>query len=90
LKKDQCVFPGRGQGRGVICFSATRAGNTTTIPRPESPTTSFTCVYDAWNRLVTVSGANVVSRWYYDGLHRRIHRARRQPRGEWPSEDYPD
>jgi len=49
-----------------------------------------TWTYDAWNRLVTVSGASVVSRWYYDGLHRRIHRARRQPRGEWPSEDYPD
>lgn len=28
------------------------AGNTTTIPQPADPTTSYTATYDAWNRMV--------------------------------------
>jgi len=67
--------------RGMQCYP------NRTIPRPNSPVFSFTCTYDAWNRLVTVSDANVVSRWYYDGLHRQIHRADYQGDDGWLVED---
>ncbi|MBS0205278.1 MAG: RHS repeat-associated core domain-containing protein [Planctomycetes bacterium] len=33
------------------------AGNTTTLPKPADPTTSFTGTYDAWNRLVALADA---------------------------------
>lgn len=51
-------------------------GNTTTIPQPGALDESYTGVYDAWNRLVTLtdnanSGATVVN-YQYDGLHRRV------------------
>ena len=31
------------------------AGNTTSMPQPATPTDSYTAVYDAWNRLVSLS-----------------------------------
>lgn len=49
------------------------AGNTTTIPKPASLTTSYTLTYDAWNRLVKVAdGGTTVVTYEYDGLGHRI------------------
>jgi RHS repeat-associated protein len=48
-------------------------GNMTTMPQPASPASGYTCVYDAWNRLVKVSsGSTTVAEYEYDGLNRRI------------------
>ena len=45
----------------------------TSIPKPTDLAKSYTCVYDAWNRLVEVKdGSNVVVKSEYDGLGRRI------------------
>jgi RHS repeat-associated protein len=44
------------------------AGNMTTIPQPNAPTTSFSGTYDAWNRLVSLSGTATYS---YDARNRR-------------------
>ena len=49
-----------------------KAGNMTTIPQPADPTSSYTAIYDAWNRLVKLTdGANTVSEYEYDGAKRR-------------------
>ncbi|MBN8625784.1 MAG: hypothetical protein J0M17_09870 [Planctomycetes bacterium] len=45
-----------------------RAGNMTTFPQPAAPASSFTATYDAWNRLVGLSGGNSYA---YDALNRR-------------------
>ncbi|WP_428940607.1 RHS repeat domain-containing protein [Fontivita pretiosa] len=48
-------------------------GNVTSYPKPGSMTSSYTCKYDAWNRLTEVKdGANLVAAYSYDGLGRRI------------------
>ena len=49
-------------------------GNTTTVPMPQGLSGTWTCVYDAWNRLVEVIDANTttIARYEYDGLNRRI------------------
>jgi RHS repeat-associated protein len=47
-----------------------RAGNMTSLPQPAAPTSSFTCTYDAWNRLVKVvdaSASQTVALYQYDG-----------------------
>ncbi|MEI8381047.1 MAG: RHS repeat-associated core domain-containing protein [Planctomycetota bacterium] len=50
-----------------------RAGNMTTMPKVADPTTSQTCTYDAWNRIVQVKeGVNTVSSYIYDAAKRRI------------------
>jgi len=50
-------------------------GNATTIPQPNDPEQTFTCVYDAWNRLVEVlDDSTPVARYRYDGLNRRIRK----------------
>ena len=49
------------------------AGNMTSFPRASSPAGSFTAIYDAWNRLMSVKqGANSVAAYEYDGLRRRV------------------
>ena len=49
------------------------AGNTITFPQPASPNSSYTAVYDAWNRMVKVSsGGSTVATYTYDGQNRRI------------------
>jgi RHS repeat-associated protein len=49
------------------------AGNMTTIPIPSSPTSGYTAIYDAWNRLVSLAnGTTTVATYAYDGLSRRI------------------
>jgi hypothetical protein len=49
-------------------------GNMTTMPRPSGPTSSYTAIYDAWNRMVQIksSPTTVVADYEYDGLNRRI------------------
>ncbi|WP_428940595.1 RHS repeat-associated core domain-containing protein [Fontivita pretiosa] len=48
-------------------------GNVTSYPKPSSMSSSYTCKYDAWNRLTEVKdGANLVGAYSYDGLGRRI------------------
>jgi RHS repeat-associated protein len=49
------------------------AGNMTSIPIPSGLTSNYTAVYDAWNRLVSLSnGSTTVATHSYDGLNRRI------------------
>ena len=49
------------------------AGNMTTMPQVLDPTQSFTAVYDAWNRMVSVSASGgTVAQYQYDGRNRRI------------------
>ena len=50
------------------------AGNTTQVPQPGTPTGSYDCKYDAWDRLVEVkvTGGAVVATYRYDGLKRRV------------------
>ncbi|WP_428940712.1 RHS repeat domain-containing protein [Fontivita pretiosa] len=50
-------------------------GNVTSYPRPSAMSSSYTCKYDAWNRLTEVKdGVNLVAAYSYDGLGRRITR----------------
>ena len=52
-----------------------RNGNMLSVPCPLSPTTSFTCTYDAWNRLVQIFDAateQTVVEYAYDGRGYRI------------------
>ncbi len=50
-----------------------QAGNMTTIPIPTNLTSSYTAVYDAWNRLVSLAnGSTTVETYAYDGLSRRV------------------
>ena len=52
-----------------------RSGNMTTMPQPDTPTSAYTCSYDAWNRLATVKdGATTIGQYSYDGLNRRIRK----------------
>jgi len=48
------------------------AGNMTTMPQVATPTSSYTNVYDAWNRIVSVSTTRLLTTFAYDGLGRRI------------------
>jgi RHS repeat-associated protein len=48
------------------------AGNMTTIPKPSAPTSSYTLVYDAWNRLVKSFQPYEAYYYHYDGLGERI------------------
>ncbi len=45
-----------------------RAGNMTLFPQPATPTSSYSATYDAWNRLVALSGGNSYA---YDPFNRR-------------------
>ncbi len=48
-------------------------GNMTTVPKPADLDESYTCAYDAWNRLVEVKdGERVHAKYEYDGLNRRV------------------
>jgi RHS repeat-associated protein len=49
------------------------AGNTTTMPQVADPTQSFTAVYDAWNRMTSISDVGgTVGTYTYDGRNRRM------------------
>jgi hypothetical protein len=49
------------------------AGNMTTMPQPNNLGYGYTAVYDAWNRLVSISiGDVLVAEYQYDGQNRRI------------------
>ncbi len=48
-------------------------GNTTSFPQPAALTSSYTAVYDAWNRLVELSADGItIATYAYDGLNRRV------------------
>jgi len=48
-------------------------GNMTTVPQPADPTTTYTAVYDAWNRVLKLKdGAVTKQENEYDGLGRRV------------------
>ncbi len=50
-------------------------GNMTTVPMPSDLTDTYTCIYDAWNRLVEVKdGETTIAKYEYDGLNRRIEK----------------
>ena len=49
------------------------AGNTTTMPQPADLTSSFTAVYDAWNRMASIlAGTTPVGKYQYDGRNFRV------------------
>jgi YD repeat-containing protein len=49
------------------------AGNMTSFPQPASPSSAFTAIYDAWNRMVSISDTSgTVATYQYDGQNRRI------------------
>jgi RHS repeat-associated protein len=49
------------------------AGNMRTFPQPATPGSSYTAVYDAWNRMVSVSASgSTVATYAYDGRNYRI------------------
>jgi RHS repeat-associated protein len=49
------------------------AGNMNSFPQPASPTSAFTAIYDAWNRMVSISsGGSSVATYQYDGRNFRI------------------
>ena len=51
-------------------------GNATSIPQPASLASAYTCVYDAWNRLMSVkSGGTTIGTYRYDGLNRRVQKS---------------
>jgi YD repeat-containing protein len=60
----------------------------TGVPKPADMTGTYTCVYDAWNRLVKVSdGQTTMAEYRYDGLGRRIRKY--VPDGEnWTVPEY--
>ncbi|MGB2819747.1 MAG: RHS repeat-associated core domain-containing protein, partial [Phycisphaerae bacterium] len=66
------------------------AGNATNVPRPSSPTTKLGCLYDAWNRVVSVFQpfSSVGLKFRYDGLHRRIAKLNFDWGGHWDRTDY--
>jgi RHS repeat-associated protein len=48
------------------------AGNMTTMPQPDTPTSSYGAVYDAWNRLVTIADAGTnLQKYEYDARNFR-------------------
>jgi RHS repeat-associated protein len=48
------------------------AGNMTTMPQPGTPTSSYGAIYDAWNRLVTITDAgNNLQKYQYDARNFR-------------------
>jgi hypothetical protein len=51
-----------------------KAGNMTTMPSAVDPTVELTCVYDAWNRLVSVSGGGSSVSYVYNGSGWKIER----------------
>jgi RHS repeat-associated protein len=60
-------------GSGAVQPVHSAAGNMTTMPKPGSWNTAYTCTWDAWNRLVKVmEGATLVGEYTYDALTRRI------------------
>jgi RHS repeat-associated protein len=49
------------------------AGNMTILPQPGNPGMEYGGIYDAWNRLVSLSsGGSQVAEYQYDGFRRRI------------------
>ncbi len=63
------------QTRNWITPEYDSAGNMTVMPQPNNPTKKFHCKYDAWNRLVEVTGddkVTLVARYQYDAMGRRI------------------
>ena len=69
------ITEGGGQSAWDDPVSDSR-GNMTGVPTPSDMTDSYTCVYDAWNRLVEVrdSSEAIVAQYRYDGLSRRIRK----------------
>ena len=71
-------FPTTGTGTPWSTPGHDNAGNMTVVPRPNDLGNSYSCTYDAWNRLVDVTGATTTTN-EYDGLHRRIRRITSSP-----------
>jgi hypothetical protein len=64
-----------GQGQGQTAWVDPvhdSHGNMTSVPRPWSPASAMTCIYDAWNRMVEAKiGNTTIQRNHFDGLNRR-------------------
>ncbi|HUY35939.1 MAG TPA: RHS repeat-associated core domain-containing protein [Pirellulales bacterium] len=60
-------------GGGWVQPAYDLAGNMVTMPQPAAPTTIYTGVYDAWNRLVSLwAGGSPIGDYRFDGLNRRV------------------
>jgi RHS repeat-associated protein len=71
-KVNEIVSFANSVGAGWTTPAYDPAGNMTTFPKANDPTTAQAAVYDAWYRLVKVSeGANAVAAYQYDGVNRR-------------------
>ena len=75
------ITEGQGQTAWASPVYSAR-GNMTTVPDPSDLTDTYTCSYDAWNRLAFVwvdsnsdgdhdAGETVIARYEYDGRNRR-------------------
>lgn len=65
---------GVGMGGGTNWSDPTydEAGNMITGPQPKALGSSYTFIYDAWNRLVQITASGTIATYEYDGLNRRI------------------
>ena len=53
--------------------AADRNGNMTKLPKPDNWSAAFTCVFDAWNRLVQIKdGSTTIATYSYNGLNQRV------------------
>lgn len=58
---------------GWIVPSYDASGNTTQFPQSNAPSTGNQAVYDAWNRLISISSSGShVEQSVYDGVNRRV------------------
>ena len=59
-------------GPSWVTPAYSKAGNMTTVPKTADPTAAYTCIYDAWNRLIRIEeGDDTVAQYEYDGAKRR-------------------
>ncbi|HEX7449814.1 MAG TPA: RHS repeat-associated core domain-containing protein [Pirellulales bacterium] len=60
-------------GGGWVQAHYDAAGNMITMPQATSPTTNYSALYDAWNRLTSVmAGTSAIETIAFDGITRRI------------------
>ena len=59
--------------KGETIWEKDKNGNMMKLPKPDVWNAAFTCVYDAWNRMVQVKdGTTVVASYAYNGLNHRV------------------
>ena len=60
-------------GGSSTYVASDKNGNMTKMPKPDVWNAAFTCVYDAWNRMVQMKdGTTTVASYGYNGLNHRV------------------